>query len=234
MSRESDLDVVLDELTSMDLPQKATSLRPSMEWKLHTLTNLTVYFTKLRGMGRVGGSGVRLPNRIRVCKCIIGLDVKKHTGRPFEDNLCFFRCLALLERCKCGEGRCSCKSVSERLVLKLYDAYKRCTGITCEACDFPGMTLAELVTLERVFDVRITVFQLNSAERADVVWNSKKRGGRPLNVNVHSNHFSFVKNVAVLAKRFICYGCEAVFTRTSTLRRHVCRFEDLTEMTFVG
>ena len=54
MSRDSDLDDVLDELNSMDLAQKVTSLRPNTEWKLHALTNLTFYFTKLKGVGRVG------------------------------------------------------------------------------------------------------------------------------------------------------------------------------------
>ena len=226
VSRDSDLDDVLDELTSMDLAQKATSLRPNMEWKLHALTNLTFYFTKLKGVGRVGAGDIVLPNRIRVSRSVTALDRNRTTGRPYEDNLCFFRRLALLERCRCGEGK--------RLVVKLYDTYKCCTGVTCEPSDFPGVTLADLVTLERAFDVRITVFQLNSAGRADVVWSSKKRGGRPLNLNVYKNHFSFVKNVSAFARSFVCYGCEAAFTRASSLRRHVCRFDQITEMTFVG
>ena len=234
VSRESDLDDVLDELTSMDLAQKATSLRPNTEWKLHALTNLTFYFTKLKGVGRVGAGDIVLPNRIRGSRSIVCLTRNKHTGRPYDDNLCFFRCLALLERCRCGEGRCGCVSVSERLVVKLYDAYKCCTGITCEPSDFPGVTLADLVTLERAFDVRITVFRLISAERADVIWSSKKRGGRPLNLNVYNNHFSFVKNVSAFARSFVCYGCETAFTRASSMNQHVCRFERITEMTFVN
>ena len=162
----------------------------------------------------MGACDIVLPNRIRVSRSIVCLTKNKSTGRPYHDNLCFFRCLALLERCRCGEGRCACVDISERLVVKLYDAYKCCTGVTCEPDDFPGVTLADLVTLERVFDVRITVFRLISAERADVIWSSKKRGGRPLNLNVYNNHFSFVKNVSAFASSFVCYGCEDRFHKS--------------------
>ena len=169
-----------------------------------------------------------------VSRLIVCLTRHYQTGRPYDDNLCFFRCLALLERCRCGEGRCGYVSFSERLVVKLYDAYKCCTGITCEPSDFPGVTLVDLVTLERAFDVRITVLRLISTERAEVIWSFKKRRGHPLNLNVFNNHFSFVKNVSAFARSFVCYGCETAFTRTSSMNQHVCWFERITEMTFVN
>ena len=48
-----------------------------------------MYFKKLKGVGRVGDGGVRLPTKIKKSRSIIGFDMNCRMGRPFEENLFF-------------------------------------------------------------------------------------------------------------------------------------------------
>lgn len=70
----------------------------NMKWRSRGLMNLMFYFTKLKGVFHVGDGGARLPRHVRNSKAVIGL---MKTGAPYYDNLCAFRCLALLENCQC-------------------------------------------------------------------------------------------------------------------------------------
>lgn len=80
-------------------------------------------------INRVIGGG-NLPSYISQNKNIISLGVKQ-SGRPYRDNLCLFRCLAL----KLAPGydlEESCSAFYRRisLVSGLRRNYKKCRGIT--------------------------------------------------------------------------------------------------------
>ena len=102
-----DMEDFLEDLTSADLSTRAMTVRPSTEWRLYALTNLTIYFTKMRDVGRVG-AGDLLPTRIVRSKSVLGMVKDRKTGRPYEDNLCLFRCLAVKLWCRCSRGKCLC------------------------------------------------------------------------------------------------------------------------------
>lgn len=140
----------MDNLTSMDLQAMSTSLRPYMEWRLCVLVNLTFYYTKLKGIRCVGrGEGTRLPLHMRHCKSVIGLIADQRMAIAYDDGLCAFRCLGLLENCRCAsEVDCACKKPLEHLVVKLYAAYCPNTGVLTATHEFPGICLDNLATIE--------------------------------------------------------------------------------------
>ena len=193
---------------------------------------MTFYVYKMPGVGRVGdGEGRKCPKTIQKNKHIIGLYSCDKTGKAYTDNLCFFRCLALMLNCQCKLGKCTCKRPKERLV-SLFRKYMLETGKYPK--HFPGVEGSELTTLERIFDVSITVFSLSTDGKASVKWNSGRKHTKRLNVNLHIDHFSYIQNVDAFCRAFACSVCDAVFTSASSCRRHKCKVGDITDFTFKG
>lgn len=81
----------LRKIQENDFLEAATAARPTSSWTLHRVSNVTVYVFHIRDhpIGRVDF----LPDRIRRSKAIISLH-KNDAGRVYDDNLCFWRCLA--------------------------------------------------------------------------------------------------------------------------------------------
>ena len=115
----------------------AAGQHPSTSWKVRFVTNTTFYLDKLLGAGLIGDTRVGLPDYISNYRYVVGMD--KNNGRVFEDNLCFFRCLAMRLDCLCYLGdtgevgkrqrRCVCKvqGVKNARVLCLYKQFRRHT-----------------------------------------------------------------------------------------------------------
>jgi hypothetical protein len=101
------------------------------------ITNATFYVTKLRD--HPIGRSVRLPKYVLENPAIVSLDCSKQMGLPYEDKLCFFRCLAL-------HRGCHPKNL-ERDTHYFYEQYS-------EDDDFDG------VTLEKLFELNIYVYRL--------------------------------------------------------------------------
>ena len=72
-------------------------------------------------------------------------------GKPYEDNLCFFRCLAL-------HTGCHTKNL-ERETKHYYQQYRE-AGLSKKK--FHGVKLSELDDLEKLFEVNIQAFVLKS------------------------------------------------------------------------
>ena len=136
--------------------------------------------------------------------------------------------------CQCSRGRCRCVRVSDARVERLYEAYREDVGLSTNAWQFPGVTLNDLVTVERVFDVAINVFSLKAKGKADLVWTSKKRSGGRLNLNLHKTHFSYIKDINAYASSFACGVCGGCYTRSNKLSAHACVVRDVSRMKFVG
>ena len=76
--------------------------RPSTSWLVRAVTNLTVYNTKLLGMGKVGRVDGEMPAYILDNRHVLSLKKRVKTGEPYTDNLCYFRCLSVLVDCHCA------------------------------------------------------------------------------------------------------------------------------------
>lgn len=230
----SNVDAFLDDITSMDLAERSVMVRPNTEWKLHALTNMTFYFSKMTGVGKIGDGDVKLPAYIKNRKSIIGLVTDVKTGKSYSDNLCVFRCLSILMSCGCPKDKCCCTRPSERRVVDLYNVYRTDVGISCESTGFPGIVVDDLVTVERLFDVSVNVFRLKANGSSEVVWSSKRQSNKTLNVNMYRNHFSYIKNLRSFCNSFVCRSCSAAFTRMSSLTRHPCHLKKVTRLEFTA
>ena len=99
------------------------------------------------------GRGTFLPTYIAQNQVIAALDRNHLTGKPYEDNLCFFRCLAL-------HNGCHTKNL-ERDKQYYYQQYQD-AGLGKKK--FHGIKISELNKLEKICEVNIQVHKLGPTQ----------------------------------------------------------------------
>ncbi|CAB4021097.1 Zinc finger and SCAN domain-containing 22, partial [Paramuricea clavata] len=150
INNRDDLVQVRTALENIDIHEWANKQRPNSKWIVMDITNVTFYVTKLRD--HPIGRSVRLPKYVLENPAIVSLDCDKNTGLPYEDKLCFFRCLAL-------HRGCHSKNL-ERDTQHFYEQYD-------DSDDFDGVTLEELPELEKLFELNIYVYRLTELHDED-------------------------------------------------------------------
>ena len=220
-----------DTVSSQDLHEHGVRRRPDTEWRLYALTNVAFYLYKLRGVNKVGHRrrDDERPSYMLQNKNLLCLLTDPKTGVAYDDNMCFFRCLALAKDCAC-EGKCRCTRANCKTVKKLFRKFCDETGVTINT--FPGIYERDLLDLEKMFDVAITVFTLQSDNKCDIIWYSKKTDGLKLNLNLYESHFGYIRDVNGFCRSFNCVKCDAFFTRASNVKRHVCDAGKVTEFRY--
>ena len=93
------------------------------------ITNATFYVTKLRE--HPIGRSTRLPKYVLENPAVVSLDCNEQTGLPYEDKLCFLRCLALHRGCHAHNLERDTQHYLERYA----DDFEDFDGVTLE--DFP-------------------------------------------------------------------------------------------------
>lgn len=92
-----DLQRVCSLLENLDVFEWARHQQPNSKWIVMDITNARFYVTKL--IDHPVCRSTRLPKYVLENPAIVSLDCSKKTGLPYEDKLCFFRCLVL--HCGC-------------------------------------------------------------------------------------------------------------------------------------
>ena len=221
ITREEEFQTFLTDVFNIDLLEWIRQRRPNTVWTVHKLTNFTFYYYKVHDVGRIGAP-VELPEVIKNNKSILSLDYNRQKKAPFDDNLCFFRALSILQKCHCKK-RCMCKEPNESHAQRLFNLWNSKRGKDCSAEDFPGVTLDDIFLLEQIFKVSINIFELLPNNIGTCVWCSKSSYDKTLNLNLYKNHFSYIKNIKLYTNCYSCESCQGNFTRASSLKRHKCK-----------
>ena len=218
---EDDFRTFLTETFNIDLLEWIRQRRPNMVWTVHKLTNFTFYFYKVQDVGRIGAP-IDLPEIIKKNKSIIGLDYNRNKKAPFNDNLCFFRALSIVQKCHCKK-RCMCKYPNDSYAQQLFNQWTSRSGSKHSAEDFPGVTLDDLFILEQCFKISINVYELLPNNIGTCIWCSKSSYPQTLNLNLYKHHFSLIKDINSYTNCYSCVSCDSNFTRASSLKRHKCK-----------
>ena len=236
ISTMEDLRRMLGDVFDVDLDEEAQRRRPNTAWRLRLLTNLTFYVWKMDGAPRVGCQTPSLPSHILDNRALLAMD--KRNGVPYNDQLCFFRCLAVSLDCRCPPSkRCACRgaSVTSRRTIQLYSQYAHSHSAPANPLQFKGVRFEDLVLLEKEFGLRIVVFELREDGDSLIRWASQRRRGHHLYLNIYDDaHFSLVKDVKSFTRAFVCPECERRYTRYSVLRRHHCQKAEVMRRRFPG
>ena len=239
ISDRQDLARLLDDYKGFDVGQQGLNRRQNSSWVLHKVTNVTFYIYKLSGVNRVGAT-TSPSKHVLDSRSIISLYKCKSTGKPWNDNLCFFRCLAVEHHIQGTSGqlvkhdrRCS------PLQSHTHDLYNKWKQHRDEFRDvagsqFPGVRIEDLWEIEDVFDVTVCVLSLHSDNSSHVVWSSGRKKSFQLNLNLDNDHFGLITDVSTYASCFACKTCNRVFTTKRRTETHVCATRDSTKFLFKG
>lgn len=204
----SHFDKIIDYLLNSDIEEICKASRPNSTWVLERVSNLTFYINKMRSP-LIGCSNVCLPKFVTQNRWVVGL-VKRRNNKPYSDNLCLFRCLAMGLNLKPFERH------AKQMVKTYTDRF--------EIKNFSGVPLAHLSHIEVCFDVSINVFKLeknNGKVEAQLVRRTIHKNNTTINVNLYKDHFSYIKDINQFSKNFPCPKCKRLFTRLFFLQRHI-------------
>ena len=223
ISNAQDLDHAIDEINNIDFLEWIRQQRPNSKWVVDLVTNVTWFLWKIRD--HPIGRGKYLPGYIVDNMGITPLDRDIRKGKPYEDNLCFFRCLAV-------HNGCHTKNL-ERDTKFYYEKYRE-----AEICGkkFHGVKLSELDELEKLYEINIQVYSLaptqshgeddedNEDETPDIsatlIRRSHRKYPSTLYLNLYEKHFSYIKDLYRYSKSFCCSRCGKYWKNGFRLNRH--------------
>jgi len=185
-------------------------LRPNSEWIFVKVTNIEFFVYKLRGIPI--GSSINLPQHLLRNKGLYSL-VKDRRGKPFVDKKCFFRCLALFQ----GASINAVENNTKRLLKEFCE--KAC--IT----NFVGVTMDQLEDISRIFKIAINVYEQSEDRSTDLIFRSTL-SDNPMNLNLYSDHFSFIKDMEQYSQCFRCPKCDKLWSHLGHFNRHVKSCEE--------
>ena len=144
----------LEEFSRHDIPEYIRQQKPDTKWVVHLLTNVTFCLCKL--IQHPNGARVVLPDFFLRNQGLVCLVSGSHG--PYEDNLCFFRYLALHRGAPVKDIEVPAKTY--------YHQYLQYRQMASK--DFQGVALDDLVVLEQLFSLNVYVYDLQDMEEGDI------------------------------------------------------------------
>ena len=160
---------------------------------------------------------------------VVSLDCNEHTGLPYEDKLCFFRCLALHRGCHAHNLERNTQHYLERYAEDIEN--------------FDGVTLEELPDLEKLFELNIYVYRLVECEDEDtekteivaqLIQRSHRRYANSMYLNFYGSHFSYINNLKMYSKTYCCSKCDKLWKTAKALNQHEKTCEATVRHVFPG
>ena len=203
-----DIDNLLDFLASQDFLSHLKDQRPNTKWVIERIVSLRINLVMTT---YPLGNPHKLPNYIKNNRYIIGLEKDEHTAKTYKDHLCFFRCLAIV---KYKFTRHNCNRKAE----ELFDQY--CEDFEVNPQDFKGVELINFPKLEKYYETHLFAMFLKENRTAKTLYLSQASFPSKIYMNVYHNHLSFITDIKMYSKQFICNTCGKLSTRMLDSKRH--------------
>ena len=94
VDKPNDINILKEKLQKMDIVDICTRERANTNWKFYKLTNLTVFAALLKDVP-LGCRDSVLPETLLNYQNVKCPTYEHNTKKPYKDNLCLFRALAL-------------------------------------------------------------------------------------------------------------------------------------------
>ena len=204
ISTHTDMTTLFNKISSLDIANRYYMQRPSSGWVLAGVPNIEIRIYRFHNIPI--GAGTVLPPHIKRSKSIIGLTHSQgKRTRPYEDNFCLFRCLAL-----CFDA---VRDGLENIALSYKDKLEETTGKTYD----DGVGLDDLEEVEDLFEVSIHVYSLQEDKSAEVVRISEKSYEKVMHLNLYDSHFSYITKFKSYAKKYQCPNCSRFIGKVENL-----------------
>ncbi|KAL5262624.1 hypothetical protein ACHWQZ_G008128 [Mnemiopsis leidyi] len=212
-----DLSKLARRIDELDLLSHVTY--PNSKFSFVRITNVSYFLTKVLKcpIGAANDFPAYLKNNRGLNSLV------SYRGKPYKDQLCFFRCLALFMGANID--------ALERKTKELFERYLSETKIM--ALEFSGVSLNELEEASRIFDIGICVFSQNENGATENVFRTLKEDN-VMHIHLHKEHFSYIKNLKLFSHSFRCGKCNKLFPTLFRQRRHSATCEAATRDIYVG
>ena len=158
-----DITNLREKLHKMDIVDLCTRERANTIWKLYKLTNLTVFAALLKDV-HIGCKDFVLLEPLLNNQNVTCLTYEQNTKKPYKDNLCLFRALALhLQR---NEGL-------EEETSKIFNFFLNTYG-EADPSKFQGVHMTDIPKVEELLQLNIFLYDIDFGWRADWETNTKK------------------------------------------------------------
>ena len=218
ISNRNSIRLLMNKITRIDIIEQARAIRPTTAWTLAFITNIQ-YNTFLTDFPL--GQAIELPTYIKNHKHLRNFIYDKNRKEPYQDNLCFFRCLKV---------HLNNQNKNIKDYLKMWLNFTN-TQIPTE---FPGVLIEDVINLEKCFEVKIILYSLNANGTVSHIYETMSEYQSKMYLNVFQNHFSYITNFDQFAKKFQCDKCGKIFKRLWNMKTHYKTCYDRTKYIFPG
>ena len=198
-----DLAKLKDFLNQTDVIESFSRERTNTKWRFYKLTNLTVFTALLKDVP-MGCKNAFLPEPLLKNHTINCLTYEENTRRPYNDNLCVFRALALHMH---GNQQL------EEETSKLFNLFlNKMDGLS--ANQFQGVHMSDIPIVEDLITLNILLYDIDIVDGdiiEELARRSVQKDEKTVRLLRYNNRICYVNNINAVFQSFRCPNCDTFF-----------------------
>ena len=214
----NDITNLKEKLQKMEIVDLCTRERAYTKWKFYKLTNLTVFAAPLKDVP-MGCKDSVPPEPLLENQNVNCLTYEQNTKKPYKDNLCLFRALALHLH---GNERL------EEETSKIFNLFLNNCG-EADPSKFQGVHMTDIPKVEEMFQLIIFLYNIDFVD-GELIGELGRRSIQNFEKSVkllrYNNHICYVSDLNSFFKSFRCSTCDTIFSKTGNLERHLITCSD--------
>ena len=202
-------------LKKTDVIESCTKERANTKRRFYKLTNLTIFAALLRDIP-MGCTDAVMPESLLKNHTINCVTYEQNTKKPYKDNLCLFRALALHLH---GNERL------EEETSKLFNLFL-VNSTNPDPSRFQGVCMENIPYVEVIVAVNVFIYDIDFIDGAmvgELARRSIKKYEKSVQLIRYKSHICYVDNINALFKAFRCPTCDTYFQKRGNLERHLVR-----------
>ena len=200
-------------LNKTEVIESCSRERMNTKWRFHKLTKLTVFVALLKDVP-MGCKDAVLPESLLKIGTVNCVTYVENTRQPYNDNLCFFRALALHMH-----GN---QQLGEEFLKLLNLFINKMDGLNTN--QFQGVHMNNFPTVEDLLTLNMLLYDTDIVDRnivGELARRSVQKYENTVRLLRYSNHICYVNNINAVFQYFRCPIFDTFFNRTFNLERHL-------------
>ena len=219
VSNKDDMAKLKETLKKTDVIESCTKERSNTKWMFSKLTNLTIFAALLRDIP-MGCKDAVLPESLLKNHTNSCLTYEQNTKKPYKDNLCLFRALALHLLSPLGNDKRLEEETSKLFNLFLINSTNP------DPSKFQGVCMDDIPSVEVVVRINIIIYDINLIDGAmvgELARGSINNYENNVKLIQYNSQICYVDIIHELLKVFRSLTCDTYFQKTGTLESHLVR-----------
>ena len=208
VSNKDDMTKLKEILKKTDVIESCTKERTNTKWIFFELTNLTIFAALLRDIP-MGCKDAVLPESLLKNQTVNCVTYEQNTKKPYKDNLCLFRALALYLH---GNERL------EEEKSKLFNLFL-VNSTNPDPSKFQAVCMDDIPSVEYIVGINFFIYDLDLSDGAmvgELARRCIKKYEKNFQLIRYNSYICYVDNINALFKAFRCPTCDTYFQKLET------------------